>query len=528
MKRNLFFAALQIFAVPILCVAQTVVYPDLQVITPPMEISIGHPTPSTREFRFSHITWNAGAGPLEIRPYYNSSTGMAQASQRLYSRNSSGQLAPVQDVLIAVPMKFDQPSDYRFALSSFGLYSDSNGSIGALMAPSPKIDFCITEDFLVSGASVPGIGTVNNVPNTPPSVVYNGSNCNNPSGILGLSVGWGDKYDYTDPGENIDITNLPDGVYWLRSIADPYHLLQESNRSNNITDTQLRISGDTVTILQQTHPDSTPPTVTLTSPANGSSVSGAVTLTATVGTSPAVGSVQFLVDGQPIGGQVTSTTTTYSTTWDTAGASGPHLLTAQATASGSGFVGTAPPVSVTVPTQVGSLVLDQTLSVDNSGTTTTTPAFSTSTANELLLAFVAADGPSTSQAQSVTVSGAGLNWTLVSRANTQFGTAEIWAATGASALTNVTVSSTENKTGYDQSLNLLMLHGSSGVASVGAHGSASALQGTPAVSVTTTGNGSWVLGVGNDWDQAVARTLGSNQQLLHQWVDTRTGDTFWV
>jgi hypothetical protein len=40
--------------------------------------------------------------------------------------------------------------------------------------------------------------------------------------------------------------------------------------------------------------------------------------------------------------------------------------------------------------------------------------------------------------------------------------------------------------------------------------------------------GSWVWGVGNDWDRAVARTPVSGQILQQQWVDTRVGDTFWV
>ena len=65
-----------IFLSPILSLAQ-VVLPDLQVITPKSEISIGKPTPSTRALRFSHVTWNGGQGPLEIRPNYNSSTGIA-------------------------------------------------------------------------------------------------------------------------------------------------------------------------------------------------------------------------------------------------------------------------------------------------------------------------------------------------------------------------------------------------------------------------------------------------------------------
>jgi hypothetical protein len=83
--------------------AQAVAYPDLQVITPPSLISIGHPTPSTRAFQFSHITWNAGAGPLEIRPNYSAGTVWTLGYQRLYTRGSSG-LTPVMDVPIPMPM----------------------------------------------------------------------------------------------------------------------------------------------------------------------------------------------------------------------------------------------------------------------------------------------------------------------------------------------------------------------------------------------------------------------------------------
>jgi len=516
MKYILFAFRLQlgwVFLSPIQGSAQEIAYPDLQVLVPTSEISIGHPTSTTRELRFSHITWNGGSGPLEIRPNYNQTTGVAQAYQRLYTYDTSGNLTPVQDVPIAIPMPFVAPSDYRFALAQFGLYYDANGSLGALASMSPKVDFCMAEDYLVGG-----------LPHTPSSVTYDPGNCSNPSGILGLSVGWGDKYDYTDNGENIDITSLPDGIYWLRAVADPYHLLLDANPGNNITDTQLSISGNTVTILKQTNPNSTPPTVTITSPTSGSNVSGSVVITATAtDTLTSVQSVQFLVDGNPLPGPVTTNGSQYSITWNTASASGTHFVSAQATASVSGFVGTATPVTATVSTQIGSLVLDQTVNSD--GTGQITPPFSTPVSNELLLALVGADGPNIPQSQSLTVSGANLSWSLIARANTQAGSSEIWAATAPSPLTNATITSTEIKPGYNQSLTLLTMHGTSGV---GAHAAAGGPQGTaPTVSLTTTRSGSWVLGVGNDWDNAIARSLGPNQQLLHQWLNLSTGDTYW-
>ncbi|MEO8631159.1 MAG: hypothetical protein ABI612_24125, partial [Betaproteobacteria bacterium] len=69
---------------PALALGQQIAYPDLQVRVPISEFSIGHPTPSTRELRYSHSTANFGAGPLDIRPSYNANSGVAQGYQRLF------------------------------------------------------------------------------------------------------------------------------------------------------------------------------------------------------------------------------------------------------------------------------------------------------------------------------------------------------------------------------------------------------------------------------------------------------------
>jgi len=167
-------------------------------------------------------------------------------------------------------------------------------------------------------------------------------------------------------------------------------------------------------------------------------------------------------------------------------------------------------------------VIDVSVSVDGTNAVTTA-SFHTALPGELLLAFVASDGP-TSAAQTVTVSGAGLTWTLAGRANSQLGTAEIWRTTASSVVTG-TVSSTQARTGYDQSLTVVAIQGSSGV---GASTAAGAGSGAPTVNLVTTKTGSLVFGVGNDWDNAIARMLGANQVMQHQWVDTRVNDTFWV
>ena len=67
----------------------------------------------------------------------------------------------------------------------------------------------------------------------------------------------------------------------------------------------------------------------------------------------------------------------------------------------------------------------------------------------------------------------------------------------------------------------------SGSGAIGAIASANAASGAPTASLTTTRANSWVLGVGTDWDNAISRTLGAGQTLVHQYL-APVGDTYWV
>jgi len=154
----------------------------------------------------------------------------------------------------------------------------------------------------------------------------------------------------------------------------------------------------------------------------------------------------------------------------------------------------------------------------------TTAAFSTTAPGEMLVAFAASDGPPAPNSQTLTIAGAGLTWTRRARAATQFGDAEIWTATAPTALTNVTVSSTQSSTGVHQSLTVIAFTGVGGIGAVNVGGGI----GAPSVTLTTAAAGSAVYAVGNDWDRAVARTIPAGQTKVHEFVDTAVGDTFWV
>ncbi len=489
--------------------------PDLQIKVPTNLISIGtDPTTGHRVLRFTHITWDAGAGPFEIDPTYNSTTGTATFVQSIYNSPSPGVWSLDHTVPVSVTGVFDSPDSYRFPLTSFTLNAvNSHGSPGPVVATSPKTDYCITGDTYVGG-----------VPNTPSQTFIPQTNCSDPTRPLGWSVGWGDQYDQIDSGQPIDLTGVPDGIYVLHATVDPRHVLTESNTANDVTDTTLRISGNTVTVLSQTMPGTSPPAVSVTSPASGSNVSRTVTLQATASATPpaTISSVQFLLDGQPLGSPISAPPYTYN--WTVGSTSlGSHNISAQATDS-NGLVGTSQAVPVNVvSSNPNGFAVDQSVNATGTGTVSTVP-FNTAGSADTLVAFVSSDGAS-SGGQTATLSGAGLTWSRVKRTNTRPGDTEIWTATATAPLSNATVTAKLGQAGYNEQLSVLAFTGSAGV---GASASAAAASGAPSVNLTTTAAGSLSYAVGNDYDNGTPRTLGSGQTLVSQWVNTTTGDTFWL
>ena len=158
------------------------------------------------------------------------------------------------------------------------------------------------------------------------------------------------------------------------------------------------------------------------------------------------------------------------------------------------------------------------------------PTISTTSPNELLLAFISTD--STGGATTVTgITGGGLTWVLVNRTNVQAGTAEIWRAFAINPVSSVTFTATLSQK-VSASMTVLSFagvnaSGTNGSGAIGAIGSGNANPGAPTASLVTTKPNSLVIGVGNDYDNAIARTLGPNQTLIHQYLSTN-GDTYWV
>jgi hypothetical protein len=180
------------------------------------------------------------------------------------------------------------------------------------------------------------------------------------------------------------------------------------------------------------------------------------------------------------------------------------------------------------------LAVDQVISSDRNaaGNTITSPTFSTGSANELLLALISTDGTAAGiTVTAVTSTDGMLKWSLVRRTNTQLGTAEIWRAFSPMPLSGTSVSATLSQ-GVAASITVVTFTGvdtstTDGSGAIGATAGNNAHPGAPTASLTTTRNGSWVIGVGNDWDSATSRAVGASQTMVHQFLAAQ-GDTFWV
>jgi uncharacterized protein (TIGR03437 family) len=163
--------------------------------------------------------------------------------------------------------------------------------------------------------------------------------------------------------------------------------------------------------------------------------------------------------------------------------------------------------------------------------TISSPSFSTRSANELLLAFIATGYNSGNDATVKSVSGAGLTWVLAAKTDGQYGASEIWRAFATTPQSNVTVTANLSQkvtasmtvmsfTGVDTT-------GTNGSGAIGATAGTSAKSGAPTAKLVTTRDNSWVFGVGNDVDNAIGRTAGAGQMVIHQYL-APAGDTYWV
>ena len=214
----------------------------------------------------------------------------------------------------------------------------------------------------------------------------------------------------------------------------------------------------------------------------------------------------------------------------TPGYSGPDTFTYRANdgQADSNLATASITVTPVVAPPASAPVLDVRVSKDQKTASSkiTSPSFSTQAGGRLVLAFITADGPNAATQRITGVTGGGLTWTLVKRANATWGTAEVWQAYATAPLAAAAVTAKFAKSGYDGSITVAAFSGAA--TQVGASAAKAGTSGAPTVSVTPTAANSLIWATGHDWSSAAKPVAGAGQTFVHTFIDTRVRDSFWV
>jgi len=240
--------------------AQTVVDlpPNLKAL-PATNFSLVLDGSGGHTLRFSTTSWNSGAGPLQLEAgAVDTGSGKQRVNQRIYLSDGSSFLHASGD--------FEWHADHNhFHFDDYALYTlQPVDAPGGSLRTGSKTTFCVMDTTKIN-ARLPGAPTL---------AAY--STCGRY--VQGMSVGWGDTYGSHLPGQEIDFTDNPDGIYQLKIEVDPKKLIVESSKSDNVSCVLLDIKKPSaVTVLDGSGSCSTVLSITPNSALMGTSVQVTIT-----------------------------------------------------------------------------------------------------------------------------------------------------------------------------------------------------------------------------------------------------------
>ena len=181
---------------------------------------------------FGATVWVGGNGPLDVEGFRSDGSPVMQAYQyfwrdgRLIGRVRAG------------TMGFDSgPGENHWHFQQFARYRLLN-SAKAVAVRSHKVGFCIAPTDAVDMLLPSAVWQ--------PSSIGLGGACGSPTALWVreyMPVGWGDTYFQFLPEQSFNITNVPNGTYYIEIIANPLKVLRESNRTNDVSLRRVILGG---------------------------------------------------------------------------------------------------------------------------------------------------------------------------------------------------------------------------------------------------------------------------------------------
>jgi hypothetical protein len=206
--------------------------PDLQVL-PPEQLQVTVNAQGRRELRFSTTILNTGPVDLVVQGNFDSRTGVTSAVQVMEAADGSRVEEPIGVFVY-------RPEHTHWHLENFTLFEllslREDGSLGDVLASTGKASFCALDAFPIEGLGG------NDAP--PPKYLSCADD------LQGISSGWGDIYDASLPGQEIDIHDIPDGRYAIRTVVDPDDQIREQDTANNSVLAFIELRGFSVVVVE--------------------------------------------------------------------------------------------------------------------------------------------------------------------------------------------------------------------------------------------------------------------------------------
>ena len=178
---------------------------------------------------FGATVWIGGHSKLDVEGFRSNGSDLMRAYQYFWVH---GHLVGRMRV---GTMGFSGYNSWHF--QQFAQYKLLNAKKKVVVV-SRKIGFCIAPtdgiDMLLRGAT------------WVPSYTGIAGNCGSETALWVqelLPLGWGDTYFQTVPYQSFEITDIPNGTYYIEIIANPEHLLHEVSTANDISLRRVIISG---------------------------------------------------------------------------------------------------------------------------------------------------------------------------------------------------------------------------------------------------------------------------------------------
>jgi len=205
--------------------------PDLRPL-PSWDMGIA-PENGRDYLRFAANVWNAGPSPLVLDGFRRTGEDVMDAYQYFYdaSGNQVG-YAPTGT------LEWDDRDGHNhWHFTDFARYSLLDATQSEVVR-SQKEAFCLAAtdaiDFTVKNANwQPGNTDLHTACGIQSSLAVREV----------LDVGSGDTYYQYLPGQSFDITDLPNGTYYVEVVANPDHNLYESDLTNNVSLRQVILGG---------------------------------------------------------------------------------------------------------------------------------------------------------------------------------------------------------------------------------------------------------------------------------------------